>query len=254
MLTALNRHSVLGQGAQWLARYEAVRRPARRQSEGAGRGWADSGKRPHHKSLQFCSVPSVQADSIAASQVFQKAPANLTSRCSIKCCTFWSVRIEQRVLFQVDTKVFSTGQCLSESEYTGLHKVGNASDTQPAVSFHIYSPPYVHCCYASKGGQQQVSLQQLFFPCLSLRFHGADCAVFAAFCSLTKRCFDRRSSRSCTLSRARGSTATCPVRPPPSAASPPPPAAGCGGRRRRRSARCVSPRSPASTYQPWCFA
>jgi cysteine dioxygenase len=56
----------------------------------------------------------------------------------------------------IDTKLFQTGQCLSESEYSGLHKMGNASTKEPAISLHVYSPPYVHCCYASKRGQQQV--------------------------------------------------------------------------------------------------
>ena len=36
-----------------------------------------------------------------------------------------------------------------------------------------------------------VNAQQLFCLCPSLRFHGADCVVFSAFRSLTKRCCDR---------------------------------------------------------------
>ena len=40
-----------------------------------------------------------------------------------------------------DEKRYQQGDCLMESEYTGLHKIGNASATEPAVSLHVYSPP-----------------------------------------------------------------------------------------------------------------
>ena len=40
-----------------------------------------------------------------------------------------------------DEKQYKQGECLMESEYTGLHKFGNASAVEPAVSLHVYSPP-----------------------------------------------------------------------------------------------------------------
>jgi|EP01049_Picozoa_sp_SAG25_P000380 hypothetical protein len=43
-----------------------------------------------------------------------------------------------------EVKRFQQGECLMECEYTGLHKLGNASTEQPAVSLHIYSPPCKH--------------------------------------------------------------------------------------------------------------
>jgi predicted metal-dependent enzyme (double-stranded beta helix superfamily) len=41
----------------------------------------------------------------------------------------------------MDEKQFQQGECLMETEYTGLHKLGNKSDTARAVSLHVYSPP-----------------------------------------------------------------------------------------------------------------
>lgn len=42
---------------------------------------------------------------------------------------------------EVDVKQFKEGDCLMESEYTGMHKLGNASLVDAAVSLHVYSPP-----------------------------------------------------------------------------------------------------------------
>ena len=41
----------------------------------------------------------------------------------------------------MDEKHYRQGECLMETEYTGLHKLGNASGTASAVSLHVYSPP-----------------------------------------------------------------------------------------------------------------
>ena len=41
----------------------------------------------------------------------------------------------------MDDKQFKQGECLMETEYTGLHKLGNKSETARAVSLHVYSPP-----------------------------------------------------------------------------------------------------------------
>lgn len=41
----------------------------------------------------------------------------------------------------MDEKQFKHGECLMETEYTGLHKLGNTSETARAVSLHVYSPP-----------------------------------------------------------------------------------------------------------------
>lgn len=47
----------------------------------------------------------------------------------------------------MDEKQFKHGECLMETEYTGLHKLGNKSETGRAVSLHVYSPP---CASPSK--------------------------------------------------------------------------------------------------------
>eukprot|EP00697_Spironema_sp_BW2_P014131 gnl/Spiro4/4506_TR2236_c0_g1_i1.p1 gnl/Spiro4/4506_TR2236_c0_g1~~gnl/Spiro4/4506_TR2236_c0_g1_i1.p1 ORF type:complete len:806 (+),score=180.07 gnl/Spiro4/4506_TR2236_c0_g1_i1:33-2420(+) len=36
----------------------------------------------------------------------------------------------------------------------GLHKMENPSDTDVAVSLHLYSPPYIFCCYQDSEGKQ----------------------------------------------------------------------------------------------------
>ena len=56
----------------------------------------------------------------------------------------------------MDEKHYTQGECLMETEYTGLHKVGNDSESAPAVSLHVYSPPYVHCCYETSGGGTEI--------------------------------------------------------------------------------------------------
>ncbi|XP_078279875.1 cysteine dioxygenase type 1-like [Rhinoraja longicauda] len=50
-------------------------------------------------------------------------------------------------------KVFHENQCTYINDSIGLHRVENVSHTEPAVSLHLYSPPFDSChCFDERTG------------------------------------------------------------------------------------------------------
>jgi cysteine dioxygenase len=54
------------------------------------------------------------------------------------------------------TDVYEAGSMLSENSFLGLHVLGNASKDEPAVTLHLYSPPFVNMCFVDANGADRV--------------------------------------------------------------------------------------------------
>ena len=50
-----------------------------------------------------------------------------------------------------ETLNFGREECIVEDQFSGLHRLVNRSAGQTAVSLHVFSPPYVECCYNEQG-------------------------------------------------------------------------------------------------------
>jgi len=48
-----------------------------------------------------------------------------------------------------------THQCYMITRETGLHKMLNRSKNDRAISFHLYSPPYINCCFKDKSSSTE---------------------------------------------------------------------------------------------------
>jgi len=56
----------------------------------------------------------------------------------------------------VSRREFEEGDLIDFNEFCGLHLLGNASEDNPAVTLHLYSPPFVHMAYLDSSGKDQV--------------------------------------------------------------------------------------------------
>jgi len=56
----------------------------------------------------------------------------------------------------VESLQFKEGESIDQDLFEVLHKLGNASDSEPAVSLHLYSPPFVQMGYTDSAGTERI--------------------------------------------------------------------------------------------------